>query len=179
MDVSPGGSGAVEVDKIDWPTYPFTFPVYNGASVHLEAVPASGYHFNNWSGDLSGVTNPTTMLVDCNKNITANFSQITHTLTMQVNGSGSANPAAGTHSYGEGNAVVITATPDSGWQFDGWTGDVADSSLATTTATIDSDKTFTANFSQVKSSYWLTGVIIAAAIIIGGIIWLASRRRTA
>jgi uncharacterized repeat protein (TIGR02543 family) len=122
----------------------------NGVSVRLEAVPASGYRFDNWSGDLSGSnTNPTTIVMSCSKNITANFSQIMHTLTMQVSNSGSTTPEAGTYSYSEGTAVNITATPDSGWQFGGWTGDVTESSSSKTIVIINSAKTVTANFVQI------------------------------
>jgi len=45
--------------------------------------------------------------------------------------------------------VSIASTPDSGWQFDSWTGDVADPDSASTTVAIKSDKTITVNFSQI------------------------------
>jgi uncharacterized repeat protein (TIGR02543 family) len=72
----------------------------------------------------------------------------TATLTITVNGSGFAAPAMGEHEYSADEAVTITATPDSGWQFDGWDGDVANSNSATTTVTMDASKTVTANFSE-------------------------------
>ena len=75
MDVSPG-SGIVTVNQTAPSSYPFTYTFKNGTKVSLEVVPAPGYLFNNWSGDLSGSTNPTTILIDCNKSITANFSQM-------------------------------------------------------------------------------------------------------
>lgn len=179
MDVKPSGGGTVEVEQTAPSSYPNTLSFRNGASVRLKAVPSSGYRFDNWSGDLSGTTNPATIVIDCNKKITANFSQIMHTLTMQVNGSGSATPAVGTHSYSEGTVVSLTATPDSGWQFRSWIGDVTDPYSSTITVTMDSDKTFIANFSQVKPSWWLIVGIIAGVIIIGVIIWLAIRSRMA
>ena len=179
MDVSPSDGGTVQIEQTAPSSYPVTSTFSNGVSIRVEAIPASGYLFSNWSGDLVGATNPTTIVIDCNKEITANFSQIMHTLTMQVSGGGSITPAAGNHSYGEGIVVSITATPDSGWQFDSWNGDVADPDLANTTVAMASDKTVTANFSQVKPGWWFIGGIIAAGIIIGVIIWLAVRRRTA
>ena len=100
-----------------------------------------------------------------------------HTLTIKTNGSGSATPTVGNHSYGEGTVVDITATPHKGWQFDSWTGGVADAGSANTKVTIDSDKIVTANFSQVKSSWWLIGSIIAGVIIITVIILLTVRSR--
>jgi len=149
VDVSPSGAGTVKGDQTAQSSYPVTFTFRNGTSVSLEAIPAPGYQFNNWSGDLSGTTNPATIAIDCTKKITANFSWIMHTLTIQVSGSGFTTPKAGTHSYSEGTVLSITASPDNGWQFDNWSGDVADPESATTTVTMDSDKNFTANFSQI------------------------------
>ena len=179
MDVGPGDGGTVKVIQTIPSSYPFTYTFDAGMNVRLEAVPAPGYIFNNWSGDLTSATSPTTIVIDCNKSITANFSQIMHTLTMQISGSGSTTPTVGTHDYGEGEVVSITATPDSGWQFDSWSGDVTDPDSVTTTLTTDSDKIVTANFSKAKTGWWLFGGIVTGAIIIGLIIWLAVRSRTA
>ena len=47
---------------------------YNhGEKVTLEAVPNTGYSFTNWSGDLSGSTNPDTITMDSDKSVTASF----------------------------------------------------------------------------------------------------------
>lgn len=43
-------------------------------SVTLTATPTTHWIFSNWSGDLTGSTNPANILMDTNKNITANFS---------------------------------------------------------------------------------------------------------
>jgi hypothetical protein len=47
-----------------------------GTVVTLTAVPDSGWKFDNWSGDLSGTANPTTITVDDDKIVTAHFSEI-------------------------------------------------------------------------------------------------------
>jgi sugar lactone lactonase YvrE len=48
--------------------------IYNaGAAVQLTANPNFGYHFVNWSGDVSGTANPTTVVMNGNKSVTANF----------------------------------------------------------------------------------------------------------
>jgi uncharacterized repeat protein (TIGR02543 family) len=44
-----------------------------GAMVTLTATPASGYQFSGWSGDLTGSTNPATITMNANKNVTATF----------------------------------------------------------------------------------------------------------
>lgn len=48
----------------------------NGDNVELTATPDSGYEFTSWSGDATGTNNPLTVLMNANKNITANFSLI-------------------------------------------------------------------------------------------------------
>jgi hypothetical protein len=45
-----------------------------GTVVTVTANPNVGYTFGNWSGDLSGSVNPTTITMNGNKSITANFS---------------------------------------------------------------------------------------------------------
>jgi len=177
VDVEPSGAGTVEVGQIAPFSYPTTLEFPYDAPVRLKAVPTSGYHFDTWSGDLSGTTNPVVIVTDCDRKITANFSQVVHLLTIQVSGSGSTSPTTGTHSYSGETVVSITATPDSGWQFDGWNGDMANLGSASTTVTMDSDKTLTANFSQVKPSWLLIGGIVAGVIIVGMIVWLAVRGR--
>jgi hypothetical protein len=39
----------------------------------LVAIPHEGYEFDHWSGDINGTDNPSTVLMDADKNITANF----------------------------------------------------------------------------------------------------------
>jgi uncharacterized repeat protein (TIGR02543 family) len=48
----------------------------NGASVQLTATPNSGYVFSSWSGDATGSVSPATVIMNANKNVTANFTLI-------------------------------------------------------------------------------------------------------
>jgi uncharacterized protein YjdB len=45
-----------------------------GASVSVTATPASGATFTGWSGAVTGATNPITVTMNADKNLTANFS---------------------------------------------------------------------------------------------------------
>lgn len=45
-----------------------------GTSLTITATPDPGYQFDNWSGDLSGSTNPITFTINSNMTVTANFS---------------------------------------------------------------------------------------------------------
>jgi len=62
----PGGNGIVLQDV--------TQPVYSCMeTVTLTAAPDMGFSFDSWSGDLSGSTNPETILMDANRVVTATF----------------------------------------------------------------------------------------------------------
>ena len=47
-----------------------------GDTASVSAVPASGWEFSGWSGAISGSTNPVSVVMNTNKTITANFTQI-------------------------------------------------------------------------------------------------------
>ena len=127
-----------------------TFTYMCGDVVTLVAQPNSAcYYFVNWTGD--AVADPdsatTTILMDDDKTVTANFAQYEYTLTV------TADPAlyglvTGSGTYPCGTDVQITATATGPcYYFTGWTGTgIAEPSSATTTVNIDGDKTVTANF---------------------------------
>ncbi|UCH96662.1 MAG: PKD domain-containing protein, partial [Candidatus Aminicenantes bacterium] len=72
---------------------------------------------------------------------------IQYTLTTNTVGQGSItlDPPGGT--YNEGTVVTLTAVPDAGWQFDGWSGDLSGSDNPAT-ITMNSDKNVTATFTE-------------------------------
>jgi uncharacterized repeat protein (TIGR02543 family) len=45
----------------------------NGMEVTLTATQNAGHHFTGWSGGVSGITNPVTLIMDSNKSVTAHF----------------------------------------------------------------------------------------------------------
>jgi hypothetical protein len=50
---------------------------YNsGTIVQLSASPNAGYSFTSWSGDVTGIVSPASVLMNANKNVTANFTLI-------------------------------------------------------------------------------------------------------
>ena len=152
MDVSAVGTGTIRlVDKPDStaPEYPAAMTVRAGQEVVLEAVPAPGYQFDGWTADIQSGDNPLSLVIECTTLVRANFSLLRHTLAMQVEGDGSVTPATGEHEYLPETVVDITAVPDEGWQFDGWTGNVADPASAATTVMVSADITVIASFSQI------------------------------
>ena len=76
-----------------------------------------------------------------------------YTLTIAANGQGTTNPGTGTYTYVDGKSLTISATPSSGWKFDGWSGD-ATGNNAIISITMDGKKGITANFSKIP--YTLT-----------------------
>ena len=70
MYVSPSNAGNVKVDGVIY-TVPIQYATV--ATVGLEAVPAAGYIFVDWSGGVTGNANPTTVTMSCDRTVTANF----------------------------------------------------------------------------------------------------------
>jgi uncharacterized repeat protein (TIGR02543 family) len=123
-----------------------------GTTVTLTANAAAGYTFSNWSGDASGSVNPTAILMNGDKSVTANFTQLRYTLTLASNPSGSgtitANPLpGGDGKYAYGTVVTLTAAPADGFVLLNWSGDASGSSNPTP-ITMDGNKSVTTNFAD-------------------------------
>ncbi|MDY6893538.1 MAG: InlB B-repeat-containing protein, partial [Chloroflexota bacterium] len=125
-----------------------------GSTVTVEAIPADDcWYFTGWSGDLSGSTNPTTILLDGDKTVTASFAKYDYTLTTNASPA-EGGTVSGGGTYECGTTVTVTATPaDECWYFVGWSGDLSGSTNPTTIL-LDGDKTVIANFA--KYEYTLT-----------------------
>jgi uncharacterized protein (DUF2345 family) len=131
-----------------------TYQFVSGTNVTLTATPDSGSAFVGWSGDVTGSSSTTIIMMSSNKSVTAIFNAL-YTLTVTKSGTGtgtvSSNPSGincgttCTYQFASGTNVTLTATPDSGSAFVGWSGDVV-STNTTTTVTMNSDKNVTATF---------------------------------
>jgi uncharacterized repeat protein (TIGR02543 family) len=122
LTMNQTGSGSVSLNPAGG-VYTKDTVVTLTATAHAD----SGYEFSGWSGDLSGSTNPATITMNDNKSVTATFTPIQYTLTVNTIGSGSVtlNPAGGIYNWG--TMVTLTATANSGFQFDNWSGDLSGS----------------------------------------------------
>ena len=96
--------------------------------VTLTATPDAGWRFESWSGGVTGSENPTTITITSNVSITANFvpetAPDTFQLSVEVIGEGTVNlaPAAADNRYEVDTLVTMTAVPEAGWEFTGWSG---------------------------------------------------------
>ena len=125
------------------------------STVTLTATPDAGWSFTSWSANCTTVTPTTcTTTMDAAKTVTATFTQILHTLTVTKTGNGSVSSdpsgiSCGTdckEKYTAGTRVTLTATPDSGWTFKGWSSNCTKVTATTCTTTMDAAKTVVAKF---------------------------------
>ncbi len=90
LGVSPEGSGVIKVNGAIPESFPGWSEVFDwGSEVELEAVPAEGYIFVEWSGDASGTENPIIMIDGVQKEVTttskvANLMVVTVHATFEV-----------------------------------------------------------------------------------------------
>jgi hypothetical protein len=114
----------------------------------MTAYPDSGWYFDGWSGDLTGMANPDTLLMDSNKSVTVTFTEIPkYSLSVNIVGNGVVT-VNGSSPYAAGSVVVMTAYPDSGWYFDGWSGDLTGMANPDTLL-MDSNKSVTVTFTEI------------------------------
>ena len=131
--------------------------------MRLLARPESGYLFTAWGGDLSGVKNPETLILDGHKNVSANFVKAgPFNVTVNVIGPGAVtlDPAGGV--YNGGAIVKLTATANPGFKFTGWSGDLMGATNPVR-LTITSHLNITATFKRV---YDLTVEVVSRGKVV-------------
>ena len=120
----------------------------HGASCTLTATAATGYTFTNWTENGSAVSSNAnyTFTVEGNRNLVANFTAITYTITVSANPSNSGTTSGG-GTYNHGQSCTVIATSADGYTFSNWTenGSVV-SSNANYTFTVTSNRSLVANF---------------------------------
>jgi len=173
VNVTPALKGNVTIDAVTPSSYPNTTNRSWDEVVNLTAVVSvPNWTFTWWSGDLTGSTNPTNITMNDSKNVTANFAP-NRTLTMAVNGNGTTTPAVGSHIYGNGMVVNISASPDPSWQFVNWTTanmiEIANATAASTTVIVDENKTVIANFAEITAAT-LVGHVSFPPARVGGLV---------
>ena len=135
----------------------YTYP--EDTRVIVTATAFTDYVFDHWELDSESVgsDNPINVTMDANHKLHAVFTQITYTLTISVTGEGTTDPAEGSHVYGSGSTATVSATADSGWDFDHWILDGEDAGSTTPiNVLMDSDHDLEAVFTQITYTLTIT-----------------------
>ena len=93
--------------------------------VSLSAVPEEGWLFDRWEGDITGTDNPTSLVVDEPKEVTAVFVKEKFEITLSVTGDGSITITPQKEEYGYGEVITLEAVPENGYLFDSWAEDIS------------------------------------------------------
>jgi hypothetical protein len=138
--------------------------------VGLAAEAEESYRFVEWTGDVDTVADvydaSSTITMNGDYSITANFEELSSVqydlTTFTTEGGSVTEPGEGVFTYEGGSVVDLAVTPDEGYQFVDWTGDVdtiVDTEAAVTTITMSDNYSITANFIPAPSG----GCFIATA----------------
>lgn len=149
------GQGTASKDP-DWANYSA------GMTVEVTAGPANHWKFHNWTGDLSGATNPDDIVMDSHKTVWANFTNYYDlNVTVVHPEGGHVDKTPDQTGYEWGTSVTLTAvvTDGVGWGFAGWTGALS-GILNPKTFSIADDMEVTATFSNVL--YTISGTVTNA-----------------
>ena len=137
-NVTPSGSGTV--------TGGGTYPA--GSSITLEAIPNNGYAFSQWQD--GSTSNPRTLTVNGDATYTATFTQLQYTITTSISPAG-AGTVTGGGAYHYGDNCTLTATANSGYEFQGWNDGNTQNPR---TFTVTGNAAYTAIFSEVGATYY-------------------------
>jgi len=99
-----------------------------GSTVKLTATPTAEYIFKEWTGGITGTTNPANVVMDLDKTITAVFEKREYPLSLTIVGSGTVKEeiikiASSATNYKSGTTIRLTPQPSAGFQFKKWSGD--------------------------------------------------------
>ena len=135
-------------------------------SWNLDQLTINGIDYTNiWAGNIPADANGNYYIhYECSvgwghMEITGS-SEPTETFDLSVTAGTGGSVSNVSGSYTTGTVVSVTATPDAGYEFSGWSGDASGTS-ETINVTMDSDKSVVANFAEIPDpdEYTLTVVV--------------------
>jgi len=127
----------------------------DGTSVILQANPDSDSNFTGWSGACEGIDCELSMISD--QDVTANFEPSSYSLTVTVTGDGKVTSSPSgidcgsecSHTYDVDEQVTLTASPEEGLVFAGWSGVCED--IKDCVVSMASTQNVTATFQQPRT----------------------------
>jgi hypothetical protein len=138
----------------------FSYPLREQVVLEAEAVP--GYHFVEWSGSFASSDNPTSLEMNADYTVTANFAPDDHTLTVSSGDGGRVvAPGEGIFTCKYDASVHVVAVPNCGYRFARWTGtlvtrdSVADPNASQIDVVVQADSTLQASFAPVSASLYV------------------------
>jgi hypothetical protein len=148
FDTLPAYGGNITLDPLDESYPPET-------RVTLTAIPAHGYYFATWTGDISDTNSTVQVIMNTDKSITAHFKKIDQEYTLNVTiiplSTGTVTLDPPREKYNHGAIVQATALPESGYIFTNWGGD-SQSTRASIQIVVDGNKNIIAYFEAISSS---------------------------
>ncbi|MCJ8164146.1 InlB B-repeat-containing protein [Pontibacter sp. E15-1] len=137
-----------------------------GSQVTLTATPAQGYAFSGWSGDTTATANPLTLTMDADKALTATFTPAQYTVSATAGIGGAVSLVPEKTGYAEGDTITLTAIPEQGYSFNGWTGDTA-TTLNPLTLIVSGNLALTAGFSMQRELLLFTPTSTTITLSLG------------
>ncbi len=148
-----------------------------GEEIVIEAEPNENYEFHRWTGDtdeIEGTSSElTTIIMDDDYEITAEFEKEKYELSLDVDGEGEIiRPDEDTSTHEYGDEVILEVEADDGYEFKEWTGDIEtiddpDSTLAV--IEITDDHKITAEFEsgdiELKIEWGIIALLVAVLVV--------------
>ena len=130
--------------------------VKHGESVGITATPDTGYQVQSWSGSCGTFdksANPVSIVGSADCSISVVFEKVSYTITTN---SGTGGTVTGIQSVKHGESVGITATPDTGYQIQSWSGSCGTFSKSTNPVSIVGSADCSIRVAFEKVSYTIT-----------------------
>jgi surface protein len=142
LNITVEGEGTVQERVVSAKSTEYPFQTV----VELTPIPAMGWEFANWGGDLSGNQNPQTISVTGEKNVTARFQRKSYPLNITIVGQGQVEEkVVPSKTYPFQTVVELTPVPSVGWKFSAWSGDLSGTTVPGK-VTVTDTKNVTATF---------------------------------
>ncbi len=129
LNVNQVGEGLVMINEN---VYEEPIAVNQNTVLTLQAIPKIHWAFDEWSGDILGIENPVSLIMNDHKDVDVFFVEDTiphdYSLSLTIVGQGTVEtdgePYAPLLVFDEDTTVSLEAFSDIGWSFVGWAGDL-------------------------------------------------------